>query len=130
MFTVGTAWLGVANRTEVAASATAARILEVFFIYKLLLSFFTTKSQLFETRIVFGSSPLSCQPLATAQFYEREGLALSFNAFHTGLFLLNQGDLYLLSKLLKSKILCRRISSSSQTTQLARFPPSPSPLSK
>jgi hypothetical protein len=65
ILTVGTAWLGVANRTELAASATAARILDVFFIYKLLLSFSTTKSQLFETRIVFGSSPLNCQPLAT-----------------------------------------------------------------
>ena len=40
MFTVGTAWLGVATRTELAASATAARIRDVFFIYGLLLSDF------------------------------------------------------------------------------------------
>jgi hypothetical protein len=32
IFTVGTAWLGVANRTELAASARTVRIREVFFI--------------------------------------------------------------------------------------------------
>jgi len=46
MFTVGTAWLGVANRTELAASARTVRIRDVFFIYKLLLSFFSSEESI------------------------------------------------------------------------------------
>ena len=50
-------------------------------------------------------SPLNCQPLATAQFYASEGLTLIFDALLTGLFHVKQGDLYLLSKLLKGEAL-------------------------
>lgn len=37
------AWLGVANRTELAANTSTVRILSDFFIYKLLLSFFNSE---------------------------------------------------------------------------------------
>jgi hypothetical protein len=55
--------------------------------------------------MVFGSSPPNCQPLATAQFYASEVLTLIFDALLTEIFHVKQGDLYLLSKLLKGEAL-------------------------
>jgi hypothetical protein len=65
---------------------------------------FTAKNPSDSAHQVVGS-PLNCQPLATAQFYASEGLTLSFDAFRMQLIHVKQGDIYLLSELLKGKTL-------------------------